>query len=124
MLIKCGGICYTIDGPYARVCVSNKVKNMEVKIFNLLSGVNETRFLVQHESCTLNESVCNSKPKIESWWMLGSECKELNDSRFCNDHYMWNPSICNCECNKACKIDEYLYTKTCSCRKRLFGELV
>ena len=25
--------------------------------------------------------------------------------------YMWNPSAFDCECNKACKIDEYSDTK-------------
>ena len=25
--------------------------------------------------------------------------------------YMWNPSACNCECNKACKIDKCLDDK-------------
>ena len=35
---------------------------------------------------------------------------------------MWNPSTC--ECNKACKIDEYLDQKSCSCEIRLFGKLV
>ena len=38
---------------------------MNIKVFNLVLGVNETRFLVQHESCgckcRLNESICNSK---------------------------------------------------------------
>ena len=29
--------------------------------------------------------------------------------------------MCNGECNKACKIDEYLDTKNCSCEKRLIG---
>ena len=36
---------------------------MNVKVFNLMSGVNNTIFLVQHESCEcrykLNESVCD-----------------------------------------------------------------
>ena len=43
------------------------MENTNVKIFNLMSRVNETRFLVRHESCEckygLNESVCNSKQK-------------------------------------------------------------
>ena len=30
------------------------------------------------------------------------ECKELTDLSFCKDDYMWNPSTCNCECNKTC----------------------
>ena len=30
----------------------------------------------------------------------------------------------DCECDKACKIDEYLDIKNCSCEKRLIGTLV
>ena len=65
---KSGGSCNTINDLYPRVCVSNKEKkNMNLKVFNLMSGVNETRFLVQHESssckCGLKGSVCNSKQK-------------------------------------------------------------
>ena len=31
---KCGGTCNYVDDPYARVCVPDKVKNMNVKVFN------------------------------------------------------------------------------------------
>ena len=37
---------------------------------------------------------------------------------------MRNPNACDSECNKACKIDEYLDIKDFSCEKRLFGKLV
>ena len=37
---------------------------------------------------------------------------------------MWNPSNCDCECNKACKIDEYLDIKNCSSQKRLISKVV
>ena len=36
---------------------------------------------------------------------------------------MWNPSTCACECNDACKIDEYIHTKIVM-RKCLFGKLI
>ena len=40
-----------------------KQKKMNAKVFNLMSGVNETRFIVQYKlcksKCGLNESVCN-----------------------------------------------------------------
>ena len=59
------GACNTADAPYTQICVPDKVKNMIVKVFSLMLSVNETRFLVQHESCDckygLNESACNSK---------------------------------------------------------------
>ena len=55
----------SVDNPYAQVCVPNKVKKINVKVFNLMSGVNGTRFLVQHQSCEwkcrLNESIYNLK---------------------------------------------------------------
>lgn len=57
----------TIDDPYAWISVSNKVKNLNVKIFNLILEKSETRFLVQYESCEckcrLDENVSNSKQK-------------------------------------------------------------
>ena len=43
---KCCGSFNTIDDRYAQVCITNKMKNMNVKVFKLISGVNETRFLV------------------------------------------------------------------------------
>ena len=30
---KCGGYCNALVDPYARVCVPNKVKNLNVKVF-------------------------------------------------------------------------------------------
>ena len=36
---------------------------------------------------------------------------------------MWNPSTCDCECIKACKIEECLDNKNCSCKKHLFRKL-
>ena len=48
--------------------VPGKVKDLNLKVFNLKSRVNETRFLVQHESCEckyrLNGNLCNLKPKM------------------------------------------------------------
>ena len=64
---KCVGSCNTIDDTHVRVYVPNKVKNMNVKVFHLISGINQARFIVQHElcecKCGLNESVCDSKQK-------------------------------------------------------------
>ena len=69
---------------YAKVC-------MNVKVFNLISWVNEAKFLVQHDSCKcrcgLNESVCNSKQKCNHD-ECQCECEELADWSSCKDDYM------------------------------------
>ena len=30
--------------------------------------------------------------------------------------------VCNCECNKVCKFDEYIAPKNFSCKKRLIAK--
>ena len=52
------------------------------------------------------------------------ECKELIDEGVCNKGFMWNPSICKCECDKPSDIREYLHYSNCKCRKRLVDKLV
>ena len=38
---KCSGSCNKIDDPYAQVCVPDKVKNINVKAFNVRSKCNK-----------------------------------------------------------------------------------
>ena len=40
---KCSGSCNNINDPYAKMCVPDVVKNLNVKVFNLMSRNNETR---------------------------------------------------------------------------------
>ena len=42
---KCKGSCNTINDPYAKICVPEKIKNTNVKVFNLMSRTNETRHI-------------------------------------------------------------------------------
>ena len=49
----------------ARLCVPNIIKNVNIKVYNFLMKLNETRNVLWHESCKcvclLNSSICNSK---------------------------------------------------------------
>ena len=62
---KCSGSCNNINDPYARICVPDIVKNLNVKVFNLMSRTNETRHIEWHETCKcgckFGENVCNNK---------------------------------------------------------------
>ena len=40
---KCSASCHTINDSYAKLCVSHVVKNINVKVFNLVPRTNETR---------------------------------------------------------------------------------
>ena len=42
----------------------------------------------------------------------------------CDKGFIWNPSNCECECDKSCDIGKYLDYENCKCRKRLIDQLV
>ena len=64
---KCSGSCNNINHPYANICVPNVVKNLNIKVFNLMSGTNETRHIEWHETCKCESkfgaNVCNNKQR-------------------------------------------------------------
>ena len=47
---KCSGSCNNINYPYAKICVPNIVKNLNVKVFNLMSRAIETRQIKWHKN--------------------------------------------------------------------------
>ena len=49
-IIKCSGSCNNFNDTYAKLCVPDVNKNMNVKVFNLISKTNETRYIKWHES--------------------------------------------------------------------------
>ena len=76
---KCSGSCDTLDNPMSKRCVPKIIKNVNMKVYNFLMRLNETRNVLWHESCKcvcrLNSSVCNSKQ-------------------------IWNSDTCRCDCNE------------------------
>ena len=62
---KCNGSCNNINYSYAKICVPNVVKNLNVKVFNLMSRTNETSYIEWHETCKceckFGSNVCNNK---------------------------------------------------------------
>ena len=74
---KCSGTCNNINYPYAKICAPDVVKNLNVKVFNLMSRTNETRFIKWHEKC---------------------KCKCRLDAIVCNNKQRWNKNKCRCEC--------------------------
>ena len=91
---KCSGSCNNTNYPYSKICVPDVVKNLNVKVFNLMSRPNETRHIEWHEmckcECRFGANVCNDKQR----WNKNKcrcECKELLDKGVCDKGIIWNP---------------------------------
>ena len=40
---KCSGSCDTLDNPISKICIPKIVKNVNMKVYNFLMRLNETR---------------------------------------------------------------------------------
>ena len=76
---KCNGNCNNTNGPCAKICVPNIIKNLNVEFFNLMSRTNETKFIEWHETC---------------------KCKFRLDAIVYNNNQRWNNDKCRCECKE------------------------
>ena len=120
--------CNNINDPMAKLCVPDIIKDMNIKVFNMLARINETRKITWHETCKcecrFTSAVCNNKQE----WNENKcrcECKEdLIDKLICDKGYMLNPSTCTCECDKYCETGQYLDYDNCACRKKLIDYLI
>ena len=124
---KYSGSCNNINDPYAKQCFSDVAKNINIKVFSLMSRSNETRHLKWYKTskckCRLDASVCNSKKR----WNKDKcrfEWKKLIDKEICSKKFIWNPSNYECQCHKSCDVGENLDYATGKCRKKLVDKLV
>ena len=62
---NCSGSCNSINYLNAKICVPEIIKNLNVKVFNLMSRTNEASFMEWHKTCKceykFEENVCNDK---------------------------------------------------------------
>ena len=124
---KCSGSCNMLDDPMAKMCVPNIVKRVNMKVYNFLMRLNETRNVLWHESCKcvceLNSSVCNNK-QIWNSDTCRCDCNEDFASIInYNKGYTWNPSTCECQCDTWCKPGQYLDHENCICKNKLIGRV-
>ena len=124
---KCSGNCDTINNPMVKLCVPGIIKRVNMKVFNFLMMLNETRTVLWHESskcvCKLNSSVCNNKQIWND--TCRCDCNEDFASIInCTKGYTWNPSTCECQCDTWCKPGQYLDHKNCICKNKLIGRII
>ena len=73
---KCIESYSNINDPYAKLCIPDIAKNINVKVFNLMSRINETRQIIWHKTC---KCVCRLTSAV------------------CNSRNIWNKDKCRCE---------------------------
>ena len=72
-LDRCVGSCNTLNHLSKKVCVPNKTEDLNLGLFNMITGINESKTLKKHISC---------------------DCKYIFDGRNCNSNQWWNNDKC------------------------------
>ena len=97
--------CNNINNPYAKLCIPDIIKKINVKVFNLMSRINEIRQILWHETfkcvCKLSVSVYSNKQIWDDNKCRREYREYLIDKGICDKGFIWNPSNCQCECNKS-----------------------
>ena len=66
-LDRCVGNSNTLTDLSNRVCVPNKTEDLNLSVFNMITGINESKMLTKHISCKyeckLDGRKCNSNQK-------------------------------------------------------------
>ena len=99
-LNRCVGCCNILNDLSNKVCVPNKTENLNLSVFNINTGIHESKTLTKHISC---ECICRfdgRKCNSDQWWNSDKcrcECKKRHVGE---KDYTWNPSIFNCENGK------------------------
>ena len=50
-LDRCVGSCNTLNDLSNKVCVPNKTEDLNLSVFNMITGINESKTLTKHISC-------------------------------------------------------------------------
>ena len=70
---RCAGSCNTLSDLSNKACVQNKTEDLNLSMFNIFTGTNDSKTLTNHTSC---------------------ECKCKFDGKKCNSNQRWNNSKC------------------------------
>ena len=68
-LDRCVGSCNTLNDLSNKVCIPNETEDLNLSVFNMITGINESKTLTKHISCEF-------------------KCKL--DGRKCNSDQLWN----------------------------------
>ena len=86
-LNRCNRSCNNFNDLSIRICVLNQTEDLNLNIFNMITGINESKTLIKRISCSCR-------------------CK-FDDKKHNSNQHSYNEK-CQCECKKSIKHRVYL----------------
>ena len=99
-LDRCVRRCNTLNDLYNKVCVQNKTEDLNLSVFNVITGINESKTLPKHMSCKCKCKFERRKRNLDRWWNSDKCQCECKNRHVCEKDYIWNPATCSCDNGK------------------------
>ena len=83
-----------------KVCVPNKIKDLNINVFDMIAVKSESKILTKDISCEYKCRFDGKKCTSDQWWnndKCRCECKKCH---VCKKDYIWNPATYSCENGK------------------------
>ena len=87
-LDRCVGSCNTLNDLSNNVRVPNKIDDLNLSMFDMIKGINESKTLTKYISC---------------------QCKCRFDERVCSSDQWWNNDKCQCECKNVMYVKKVMF---------------
>ena len=99
-LDRCVGSYNTLNDLSNKTCVPDKPEDLNMSMFNMITGINESKTLTKHVSCKCKCTFDGRKCNSDQWWNNDKCWSECEKRHLCEKDYIWNPSTCSCENGK------------------------
>ena len=90
----------TLNNLSNKVCVPNKIEDLNLRVFNMITAINESKTLTKYTSCEFKCKFAVAKYNSNQMWN-NDKCRcECKKHHICEKDYVWNPATYNCENGK------------------------
>ena len=83
-----------------KVCLPNKTEDLNLSVFNMITGINKLKALTKHILCECKCRFDGRKCNSDQWWNNDKRLCECKKRHVCEKDYVWNPDTCNSEHGK------------------------
>ena len=90
---------YTLNYLSNKVRIPHKTEDLNLSVFNMITGINASKTLTEYISCKCKCKKCNSD---QNWNnnKCRCECRKSKEPNSYMKDYIWNPTTCSCENGK------------------------
>ena len=94
------GSCNTLNDLSNKVCIANKLEDLNLSVLSMITGINESKTLTEHISFECKCKLDGTKFNSYQWWNNDKYRCEHKKHHIYEKEYIWSPSTCIYEIGK------------------------